>query len=344
MAYDVTLVQMDGSLGGFVSTVPGFGFPTTPFNYLLFSYWTCIPRNSGNAGTVGPAAFWFSGGPTNGYNYNVGFDNTAAGNVQFFSGNFGNIDMGSVRTHILLSVNCTTQTVQVYANDQPLSIISGAGWIMPNQFHLTGSGFDQFKFDIGASGGYPACADVWCANTPAFVDLTVTANRRKFINADLTPVYAGANGSAPFGYQPPVWLTVPTGGVANDFLHNYGSGGAMMLQGVGPGSISLQAPGVCVLPTPPPPPPVKLALDNVAATTPVETQGRLIFLSWSNDRGHSWGNPVGQPIGDRGEYLTSVQWQRLSYARDRVFKLEWSVPVATALQGAWIEIDTSAKS
>ena len=72
--------------------------------------------------------------------------------------------------------------------------------------------------------------------------------------------------------------------------------------------------------------------------------GRLIWLDWSDDRGHSYGNPVGQPIGAAGAYLTSVQWQRLGYARDRVFRLTWSVPTATALQGAFVELDSSAKS
>jgi hypothetical protein len=63
----------------------------------------------------------------------------------------------------------------------------------------------------------------------------------------------------------------------------------------------------------------------------------LISLRWSDDRGHSWGNPVTQSIGQAGEYLTSLQWQRLAYARDRVFELSWSVPMKTALQGAWID-------
>lgn len=66
-----------------------------------------------------------------------------------------------------------------------------------------------------------------------------------------------------------------------------------------------------------------------------------IFLEWSDDRGHSYGSPVGQIMGPTGKYFQSVQWQRLSYGRDRIFRLSWSVPTATALQGAWIEV-TSA--
>ena len=64
----------------------------------------------------------------------------------------------------------------------------------------------------------------------------------------------------------------------------------------------------------------------------------LISLSASDDRGHSYGSPVSQAIGEAGEYRTSLQWQRLGMARDRIFKLEWSVPMRTALQGCWIDI------
>lgn len=63
----------------------------------------------------------------------------------------------------------------------------------------------------------------------------------------------------------------------------------------------------------------------------------LVSLDWSDDRGHSWGNPVTISIGEAGEYINSLQWQRLGMARDRVFRLTWSSPTATVLQGAWID-------
>lgn len=94
-----------------------------------------------------------------------------------------------------------------------------------------------------------------------------------------------------------------------------------------------------------PPPAAALALDDVSISTyATRVAGSQIFLEWSDDRGHTFGNPVGQPIGARGAYLTSVSWNRLGYGRDRVFRLTFSVPVQTAIQGAWIEADTSAKS
>ncbi len=62
----------------------------------------------------------------------------------------------------------------------------------------------------------------------------------------------------------------------------------------------------------------------------------MISLSWSDDRGKTFGFPVEQSLGDVGEYLTTVSWNRLGMARDRVFKLQWSASVKTALNGAFI--------
>lgn len=62
-----------------------------------------------------------------------------------------------------------------------------------------------------------------------------------------------------------------------------------------------------------------------------------IFLSWSDDRGKTFGTPLSQSLGREGEYLSDPQWNRLGYARDRVFKAEWNGPVITCLNGAFVE-------
>ena len=61
-----------------------------------------------------------------------------------------------------------------------------------------------------------------------------------------------------------------------------------------------------------------------------------VFLEWSDDRGRTWSNPVGVDPGALGEYRTSLAWRRCGMARDRCFRLTWSTPMATALQGAWV--------
>lgn len=64
-----------------------------------------------------------------------------------------------------------------------------------------------------------------------------------------------------------------------------------------------------------------------------------VFLRWSNTRGKTWGNPIESDIGKTGEYLRSVQFQRLGMARDRVFELSWSTPAQTALNGAFVQFE-----
>ena len=60
-----------------------------------------------------------------------------------------------------------------------------------------------------------------------YVDISVTANRRKFINADLTPVDFGANGSTPTGSQPIVYLN----NSFDTFQTNLGTGGGFTESG-----------------------------------------------------------------------------------------------------------------
>ncbi|VVE31615.1 hypothetical protein PEP31012_03708 [Pandoraea eparura] len=64
-------------------------------------------------------------------------------------------------------------------------------------------------------------------------------------------------------------------------------------------------------------------------------------LRWSDDRGASWGNAVSGNLGKLGEFLTCIQFQRLGYARDRVFELSWSAPVKTALNGAYVDVSSA---
>jgi hypothetical protein len=71
----------------------------------------------------------------------------------------------------------------------------------------------------------------------------------------------------------------------------------------------------------------------------VAARDNLVSLSWSDDRGRHFGNPVPNSLGGLGDTLISLQWQRLGMARDRVFKLTWSTDAPCALQGAWLTYD-----
>lgn len=50
----------------------------------------------------------------------------------------------------------------------------------------------------------------------------------------------------------------------------------------------------------------------------------LVELSWSDDAGYTWSNPVGRSLGLRGEYEPRVVWHRLGTARDRVWRVDFS--------------------
>lgn len=64
----------------------------------------------------------------------------------------------------------------------------------------------------------------------------------------------------------------------------------------------------------------------------------MVQLSWSDDRGKTFGFPMQQSLGQQGEYLTTVSYNRLGMARDRIFKAEWSSPVKTCIQGGFVEV------
>lgn len=63
----------------------------------------------------------------------------------------------------------------------------------------------------------------------------------------------------------------------------------------------------------------------------------FVFLECSDDAGKTFGQAVAQSLGNGGEYLTQPSWNRLGMSRDRVFKLSWSAPFKTALNGGFVD-------
>ena len=81
-----------------------------------------------------------------------------------------------------------------------------------------------------ATGGPSASvADLFFSTSPTFLDLSIEANRRKFYSASGGAVSLGANGSLPFGTEPPVFLS--SDGNAVTFAANNGDGGAFVVTG-----------------------------------------------------------------------------------------------------------------
>lgn len=62
--------------------------------------------------------------------------------------------------------------------------------------------------------------------------------------------------------------------------------------------------------------------------------GPNIGLRYSNNGGHSWGNPLTKGMGATGQFDRSVVFNQLGMGRRRVFELFWDAPCFVALNGA----------
>jgi hypothetical protein len=63
----------------------------------------------------------------------------------------------------------------------------------------------------------------------------------------------------------------------------------------------------------------------------------LVYLRWSDDRGRTFGNPIGQSLGASGDFRAQPQWNRLGRSRDRIFEIYGVIPGRFAIQGAWLD-------
>lgn len=239
--YNSWLVQQSGLCG----------MPTS-FRYLLYSVVVCLP---GTASSIINFSNTVALGGWSIDSNKVSIQMRAALSTPFILEATLSHDSHDVRSHMLISVDTVAQILQVYVNDTPLAITTG-GWTGGGPINI-GSGYNVWEVVsagswIGAPGGGPGVADVWCAAPTSFFDLSVTANRRRFINADLSLVDLGVNGSEPLGYQPPIFLTVrPGDSNANHFANNNGTGGAWSIGGSvsGSGSIIFEPGGLCTIPS-----------------------------------------------------------------------------------------------
>ncbi len=85
-----------------------------------------------------------------------------------------------------------------------------------------------------------------------------------------------------------------------------------------------------------------LAMEVGNKMSTVTNDNDQISLRWSDNAGRSYGEAVLQSLGDTGGYISSLQWNRLGLARDRVYEASWSAPVKTSIQGAYLEVIKAA--
>jgi hypothetical protein len=134
---------------------------------------------------------------------------------------------GATQISILASWDLAAGVGQLYVNDAAPALDVNT---------LTNDNIDYTRGNVGVGGltnntlRLNACAAELFFHT-IYIDLSVTANRRKFINAAGKPVYLGADGSIPLGVQPLLYFHLDDGETANNFVTNRGSGGAGTLTG-----------------------------------------------------------------------------------------------------------------
>jgi hypothetical protein len=74
----------------------------------------------------------------------------------------------------------------------------------------------------------------------------------------------------------------------------------------------------------------EFSLDCTTGEAPQATEP-MVELSWSDDGGYTWGNPVAMSAGAVGNYLPRVTWCRLGSARDRVWRVDFAANAPFAI-------------
>lgn len=133
--------------------------------------------------------------------------------------------------HILVTwdVNETATLATMYVNDvEDCTTVTANETAYPVDY-TTASAYVADR----TGGGAPlqgAIAEVFL-DTEHYLDLSVEANRRKFISANGKPMHLGTNGGAPFGAPAAVYLHFDPNEAPANFLTNRGYGGNFELGG-----------------------------------------------------------------------------------------------------------------
>ena len=65
----------------------------------------------------------------------------------------------------------------------------------------------------------------------------------------------------------------------------------------------------------------------------------MVTLRVSRDGGFTWGESVTMAAGAIGTYTQRVLARRLGHARDMVFEVTVTDPIAWSLVGAWLDLE-----
>lgn len=131
---------------------------------------------------------------------------------------------GSGWKHLLASWDLAAGATHLYVNDvSDKALVTGP---TNNTINYTRTDHLVGARDGGSNKINADLADLYI-NHAAYLDLSVEANRRKFISATGKPVYLGASGQGPTGSSPLVFLSGPTA----SWETNRGTGGGFTESG-----------------------------------------------------------------------------------------------------------------
>jgi hypothetical protein len=141
---------------------------------------------------------------------------TSIGSINSASTNF---TAGATWRNVLCSWDLAAGVARMYVTDV------SEGSVVPTNDTIDYT-LGNFSIGAGTGGGtkFNGCLSEVFFHTQ-FIDLTLAANRRKFISGSGKPVFLGADGSLPLGVQP--LLYAPNGNPTT----NLGSGGAFTVTG-----------------------------------------------------------------------------------------------------------------
>jgi hypothetical protein len=64
----------------------------------------------------------------------------------------------------------------------------------------------------------------------------------------------------------------------------------------------------------------------------------VVVMRYSKDGGNTWSNNRPKEMISAGHYRTMMRWRGLGLSRDMIFEVAWSAPMATAINGAFVDL------
>lgn len=333
----------------FTVRAPGpSGFPAA-YPYLLFSVWLEFPDTT--------QAVWMTfRDPTTGYNGQGLSLTLSLGSITVSLADAAGTTIGAgiyqppaslagQWVNILISADSVGQRMQCYVNDVVCPY--GEGMTAPTWNSSAEMGVNDDALLLISTSDYAetdfCMAQLYAAAPAEFFDLTVTANRRKFISDLGYPVTLGDNGGRPTGAQPALFLSLGLADNAADAVTNLGTGSSFTV------TTTTEINGVTYTYVPPalqqcpgglwPPAGTGDAVTITQAGNSPQGSDPQIMLDWSDDGARTWSKLVKwRSMGRAGEYLKRLRWLKMGWSRQRILRLRITDPVRRNLIGFYIDV------